>query len=181
MSPTGIGVFDFQLYLLKVMDPPSSLLEGALDLLGADEETMRDRAGRISKILQPRFGMSLDVREILDEARVEIEDSGSTKGSHIYCYRLSVWPDFEFRIQFDPSSQFILQAAFYRIAMLELHAPRELEPWKFLRSDVRGTFSNVQEVDKWGHYETCVTFDTERRRRLFLRFAWSMLQEVELM
>ncbi|GAA2723354.1 hypothetical protein [Actinocorallia aurantiaca] len=181
MSAHGLGVVEFQLYLLHTMDPPARLLTEALDRLGLTDADMRNAAERISPVLRPRLGpagagtnMAADLQAILGKALVpRLDDIDDRR-----FYRLPLWEGFVFGVSFAGAGRLIESAEFVREPGTA-EEPPEPAVWEFLEADLLGPFCEARMVDTWGHYRTYLTRRPEDPNEYFLRFAWGMLQEVE--
>lgn len=66
-----LGTVDFQLYLLKTMDPPGPLLESALEQMGRTTGDMLARYEVVSRATKPRFGSARRIRSILSEVMMD--------------------------------------------------------------------------------------------------------------
>jgi hypothetical protein len=168
---------EFQLYLLKTMDPPSALLSGALDRLERSEADMTSSFEVVSpliRLMNPEQFRNLD--GILEGVR---EESRSQDGRE-HIYRIPPWSEFAFKVCTDEPARFIERIGFVREggAFREEDCPKV---WKFLTCDLPGRFPNAREIDGWGHYESFIVEDSTEGRKTFLRFAWGLLQEIEEM
>ncbi|MCD0450027.1 hypothetical protein LO762_12605 [Actinocorallia sp. API 0066] len=171
----GLDKDDFQLYLLKTMDPPTPLLDSSLGVLGSDRGGMKVSYGSVSELMKPISGSPHSLKAMLRDSLVSEDGSG---GNIVSGYRLSLWPEFVFWLAIDSSGLFIEKAGFGRAS----GGPRTggpIEPWGFVIGDLDNEFSGVEFIDEWGHYSTCHAWHGESGKRLFLRFAWGLLQEVD--
>ncbi|MBC2907014.1 hypothetical protein [Streptomyces cupreus] len=173
MTLEGVGVIDFQLYLLKVMDPPASLLDSSLKKLNRTAAHMKDRHGVVSQLIRLGSGNARNLEIILKEAQV---DSRGERGQW-NVYQLPLWPDFKFSILLDQTGRFVEKMEFEQCNDSE--GVNQIAPWRFLEADLAANFDQVRTIDGWGHYHTynAQGFD---REKYFLRFAWGLLQEIEL-
>ena len=180
MPAHGLGVVEFQLYLLHTMDPPARLLSEALGRLGSADAEMRSAAERISPVLRPRLGsagaganMAEDLQAVLGEARVSRPDDIDDRRF----YRLPLWEGLLFGVSFAGAGRLIESAEFVREPGTA-EEPWEPAVWEFLEADLLGPFCEARMVDTWGHYRTYLARRPEDPDEYFLRFAWGMLQEV---
>jgi hypothetical protein len=181
MSPDGLGVDDFQLYVLKVMDPPARLLHAALDQLGRTPEDMIAGYEAVSGTVMGAFrcarsaappGLRELFTSILSEAFLE-EASEADHG--VLNHHLPVWPDFVFQMSFNDAGSVLQDAHFSRTRS---QPPEEVNEWRFLESELATTFVNIREVDLWGSYASYLAVHRRLNKRFFLRFSWGLLQEI---
>lgn len=171
------GVDDFQLYLLKTMDPPDQLLAAALDRLRYSRGEMRERYEKISRMTKLISGCVGELKDVLADALVDKAPEGQGEKRR---YSLPLWPKYYFGIIFSNQDEFIKQAAFERrLPALDLVDP--VGVWDFLVTDLADMFGNIEEIDVWGHYETFLADNLRDGRKYFLRFGWGLLQEIELL
>lgn len=175
MLNDGPGVLDFQLYLLKTMDPPDQLLAAALERLGSTRAEMKDRYEAVSPMMALMSGSSANLRSLLAAAVV---DKTLEAGGEKLIYSFGLWPRFNFGIRFVDQGEFVSRAAFERKPQGPAFA-RPIHVWNFLTNDLSNHFGNVKEIDAWGHYETFLADDLDDGRKYFLRFGWGLLQEME--
>ncbi|MGA6205484.1 hypothetical protein ACPESR_12075 [Nocardia testacea] len=172
MNSDKLAVNDFQLYLLKTMQPPRPILDSALSRLNSTTEHMLASADSISKSIMPGKGGSAHaLRPILHEALIN-EARGPE--SEILLYRLPLWEEFAFRLELD-NLPFMK-----RVEFVDLTGAEEgIAPWKFLEIHTSERFDEVREIDSWGTYNSYTVRDRQTGRRVFLRFSWGLLQEVD--
>jgi hypothetical protein len=170
VSLNGVGLMDFQLYLLKTMNPPSALLSGALDRLERSAEGMVSSYKAVSPLLMMREGQFQSLEEILEEARQE----DLSENDHEHIYRIPLWPEFAFKVCADESGLLIYSAEFTRVG--NVFAGDGPEVWKFLKCDLPVRFPNARAIDLWSPYESYAVGD---RGEIFLRFGWGLLQEID--
>ncbi|MFE7530570.1 hypothetical protein ACFU7Y_33370 [Kitasatospora sp. NPDC057542] len=180
MPSNGLGVPEFQRYLLKVMEPPAALLEDAVGRIEPGGDMTRDVTDQISEMLRLGLGRAAEVREILADVRLSRASLAATGDSIVERYCLPIWPDLEFEIEFDSSGRHLARAEFFRApdSPLPSGLPR---PWNFVKSELFGGYDDVREIDGWGHYETYSALIRGSGKRYFFRFAWGLLQEIEAM
>ena len=174
MSLGGIGVIDFQLYLLKTMDPAPSFLAGSLKALDRSIDDMLASFEAVSPLLKTKPGSATRLKLILDDAF--LEDRRIESLSLASAYRLSLWPMLDFLVSTDESGLFIGRAGFQR--RIDSETSSSLAAWNFLEGDLADAFGDVSEIDAWGHYSTYIAQDSASGRKYFLRFGWGLLQEV---
>lgn len=175
------GVVEFQLYLLKVMQPPEEKLAAVLEGLQRTGEDLDRASEKVSMVLHPRLreprpvpAMSGDVAEMLRGAAVPGPREYAGEGQW---YRFSVWPEFAFHMTFEDSVGFLGVADFVRWPSGgEENA--EPEVWRFLESDLTARFAEIKEVDVWGHYQSYVGRSLTDGHEYFLRFGCALLQEI---
>ncbi|MEU3563007.1 hypothetical protein [Kitasatospora sp. NPDC006786] len=180
MPSNGLGVPEFQRYLLKVMEPPTALLEAAVRGIESDGRVTQDAIEQISEILRLGLGRAAEARELLADVRLPRSNCAASGESIVERYSLPLWPDFEFEMEFDPSGRHLVRAEFFRSSesSLPIGIP---SPWKFVKSELFGDYGDVRDIDGWGHYETYSALSMESGGRYFFRFAWGLLQEIEEM
>lgn len=179
MSPDAPGIVEFQLYLLRTMKPPEHLLAHALDRLGRTEEEMQNAADVISRALRPQLGPAEPVTTIADFLHTTLSGARLPRpGGDREFYRIPLWKEFIFEASFEYSGRIIKQAKFTRNP---LHKPPggEAEAWDFPEEDLPRRFTEIQEIDEWGHYRTYLARTPESGDVFFLRFAWGVLQQIE--
>jgi hypothetical protein len=172
MTSDKLALIDFQLYLLKTMQPPRPILDSALLRLNSTTEHMLASADSISKSIMPGKGGSAHaIKPILHDALIK-----ATRGpeSETLLYRLPLWEEFAFRLELD-DLPFMKRVEFVE----HTGADEELAPWKFLEIHLSEKFDQVREVDSWGTYNSYTVRDHETGSHLFLRFSWGLLQEVD--
>ncbi|MEU4313831.1 hypothetical protein [Nocardia sp. NPDC024068] len=172
MTSDNLDLFDFQLYLLKTMQPPRPILDSALIRLKSTTEQMHAGADSISKSIMPgKGGSAHTLKLILHDALIN-----ETRGpeSETLLYRLPLWEEFAFRLELD-DLPFMKRVEFVD----HTGADEELVPWKFLEIHLSEKFDDVREVDSWGTYNSYTVRDHETGRHLFLRFSSGLLQEVD--
>lgn len=171
MTSNNLGVTEFQLYLLKTMQPIQSLLDPALSALNCGKDQMLADAEAVSKSIMPGKGGSAHaLKTILNDAL--IEHSRGT-GSDIFLYHLPLWKEFAFRLELD-DLPFMKRVEFVRYTDFK----EEIAPWRLLELDVKERFDEVREVDSWGTYNSYTARDPRVGDQIFLRFSWGLLQEV---
>jgi hypothetical protein len=181
MSMNDLGVTDFQLHVLCVMRAPEELTERTLGILGADSVTMAERSDLVAKCFIIRPGAAAQVRGILAGATIVENGPDEAGQSDVVRYLFPAWPEWEFKVTYDPSGMAVYSSEFVRPQGAELSTPVELVPWRFLKGDMPGPFEDIDEVDLWDVYESYTATDRSSRRRWFLRFAWGLLQEISPM
>ncbi|MEV4283402.1 hypothetical protein [Actinoplanes xinjiangensis] len=174
MSINGIGVTDFELYLLKTMSPVESLLAGALNDLNRTSDDMIACFEAISPLVRVRPGSAESLKLILSDAFLGEGLHGAGPGT--FSYRLPLWPELAFQVTPAGSGLYIGEAKFSRTEISKMKP--EPTVWNFLESDVNEAFDQVREVDMWGHYASYLAQDRIAGERYFLRFAWGLLQEI---
>ncbi|MFI5776816.1 hypothetical protein [Nocardia sp. NPDC051570] len=176
MSSNGLGVVDFQLYLLKTMQPPGALLAAALEELGCTSSDMAVGYEGVSRETKLTEGGSADrLTTILDEAFV---DQPSGMGRETFAYHLPLWPKFTFLLSFDSTRKFIYKGEFVRRP--GCRAGEGVTSWDFLQIELTDSFDQICEIDTWGTYDSYTARDSNLGERCFLRFAWGLLQEIEV-
>ncbi|MGW7405075.1 hypothetical protein ACWGI9_15305 [Streptomyces sp. NPDC054833] len=171
MALDGVGVIDFQLYLLKVMDPPAALLESSLKKLNRTEVEMDDRQEAVSQLIRLGAGSARKLVVILEQALVDASGASEQR----YVYRLPLWPDFKFLVSLDGSGRFIESMEFESDG--DCGEGAKIVPWGFLETWLGVNFDQVRMIDGWGHYRTYMAQSSDNEE-VFLRFAWGLLQEV---
>jgi hypothetical protein len=164
------GINEFQLYLLKTMDPPSLLLSAGLrriDCTAADMERAYELVDPLTKLAGGKQGKNFKM--ILRDALVSAEPDGLKM-----LYRLPLL----FKVSLDDSGSFLMKAEFVRNSEAGSEIP--LAPWAFLESDLHLKFNQVQLLDIWGHYATYSARAISGGGRYEFRFSWGLLQEVDL-
>lgn len=174
MSLDGIGVDDFQLYLLKTMDPPAVLLAGALEKLDRTADEMHARYEAVSSSIRLRPGSVHRLKSILSDALLSEELEGVEDGTSVYS--LPLWPKLTFLVSPDESGLFVKWARF--AGCDDYRSESGPTVWDFLESDLINTFAQVRDIDAWGHYSTYTARDQDSDQWYFLRFAWGLLQEI---
>jgi hypothetical protein len=174
VSVDNLDFVDFQLYLLKTMDPGPSLLAGALESIDRTTDDMLACYDKVSPLLKLSPGSAGRLKSILSDARLDDDLNGKVHGA--YAYRLPMWSEFIFLVTPDDSGMFIAHARFGRAR----RSATKTEPtaWNFLESELSDYFTQVRDIDIWGHYSTYSVVDEGSGRRYFLRFAWGLLQEI---
>ncbi|MEV0106458.1 hypothetical protein AB0H42_08970 [Nocardia sp. NPDC050799] len=174
MISNKLGLVDFQLYLLKTMQPPRPVLDSALARLNSTTELMLTSAESISKSIMPgKGGTAHALKPILHDALIN-----ETRGpeSETLLYRLPLWEEFAFRLELD-NLPFMKRVEFVSYTELDETAA----PWKLLEINISEKFDEVREIDSWGTYNSYTVRDPETGNHLFLRFSWGLLQEVDTM
>ncbi|GAA0964257.1 hypothetical protein [Actinocorallia libanotica] len=170
---------EFQLYLLRTMKPPKHLLAHALDLLGRTEEEMRKAADAVSRALRPQLGTAEPVTTVADFLHTTLSGGRLPRpDDDRNFYRIPLWEEFIFEASFGCSGRFIEQAKFTGDPSRRL-PDGEPEAWNFLEDDLSQRFTEIQEIDEWGHYRTYLARAPESGDMFFLRFAWGVLQQIE--
>ncbi|MFE4977974.1 hypothetical protein ACFRAR_38525 [Kitasatospora sp. NPDC056651] len=180
MPSNSLGVPEFQRYLLKVMEPPTALLEAAVGRIESNGGMTRDVTEQISEMLRLGLGRAAEVRELVAGVRLPCSGRAVIGDSVAERYSLPLWPDFEFEMNFDSSGRHLVRAEFFRSSgpPLPLGIP---SPWNFVKSELFEDYDDVRDIDGWGHYETYSALSTESGGRYFFRFSWGLLQEIEEM
>ncbi|WP_280422700.1 hypothetical protein [Nocardia carnea] len=172
MTSNKLGLVDFQLYLLKTMQPPRTVLDPALTRLNSTTEHMLASAESISKSIMPGKGGSAHaLKSILHNALIN-----ETRGpeSETLLYRLPLWEEFAFRLELD-NLPFMKRVEF--VDYIEFN--QKAAPWRLLEIHISERFDEVREIDSWGTYNSYTVRDPETGNHLFLRFSWGLLQEVD--
>src|SRR6266568_9388878 len=171
MSSDNLNLIDFQLYLLKTMLPPERLLAAALSDLGYSVDAMHSRYEEVSRSISIARGSQENIKSMLEEVLIWHAEKS-------YVYRIPLWPKFNFILSYDATGKFIAKAEFVR----DIDYPKssEVSPWSFLEHEIDEVFSDVREVETWGHYRTYLAQEISSGKKYFLRFAWGLLQEVEV-
>jgi hypothetical protein len=171
MTSGALGVTEFQLYLLKTMQPIRSLLDPALAALNCDKDKMLAGAEAVSRSIMPgKGGSAHTLKTILNDTLIE---KSHGRESDTFLYLLPLWKEFAFRLELD-DLPFMRRVEFIRYTASE----EEIAPWKFLELDVEERFDEVREIDSWGTYNSYTVRDPGSGDQLFLRFSWGLLQEV---
>ncbi|WP_194838785.1 hypothetical protein [Nocardia sp. XZ_19_369] len=176
MSSDGFGVKDFQLYLLKTMDPPESLLTTALAEMGCSIDDMDASLENIQKATWLSLGGSAEkIVTMLSEVCV----SAPARSDHkVYAYNLPLWPEFDFVATFDLSGKVLSHSEFVRFAG---RGPETgATPWDFTERDLVGNFDQITRTEDWGSYTTYHARDTASDQWYWLRFGWGLLQDIRL-
>jgi hypothetical protein len=174
-TPRQLDLTDFQLFLLKSMEPPEQLLASSLRELGRGLGDMMESHDLISLLMRHGPDYAENVRRILGDDAAGV--TGEAGNSDIEYRRvLPLWPSYTFHASFDPSGQWLLRAGF-------IHTPGSREeydpvPWRLLEDDLPQVFGHVHELDAWGSYASYSAVDIRQGGRRFLRFSWRMLQEI---
>ncbi|WP_405166534.1 hypothetical protein OG203_16435 [Nocardia sp. NBC_01499] len=167
---------DFQLYLLKTMDPPESLLTTALAELGCSIDDMDASLENIQRSTQLSLGGSAEkIRTMLSEVCVS---SPARPDHQAYAYNFPLWPEFDVVLTFDPSGKVLSNAEFVRFT--GHYTESGITPWNFTERDLVGNFDQITRTETWGSYATYNARDTDRDQWYRLRFGWGLLQDIRL-
>ncbi len=173
MSLGSLNVRDFELYLLKTMLPPDSLLAAALNELGCSVDDMIvsfeavDRATKLGRV--PQGNMISILEDVL------VRDLNVDIGT--FAYGIPLWSELTFMLAFDGSGTMITRAEFVR--RVDLPPGSWPVPWNFVEHEMDDVFDEIGEFNDWGHYHSCIARVKNSDERQFLRFAWGLLQEAE--
>jgi hypothetical protein len=176
--PLGtLKVRDYQLYLLKTMNPPGSLLEEALEALDSTRDEMLAAYEAVSPMVRLRPGSPERIKSILADSILDEKPDGADRQTSVY--GLSLWPRFVFCVKPEETGLFIERAWFARFH--DVRSENFPALWNFLESDLIDAFDDVHDIDGWGHYSSYTAQNKVDGQQYFLRFAWGLLQEMEEM
>ena len=168
-----LGVADFQLYLLKAMNPPESLLAPALIELESSKEDMSARFDSVHQALWPPDGGSAkNILSILDQVSRpgSLPDGGAV-------FSLPIWKGFLYTVSFDPTGHFFYTSHFTRRG--RRNTALTLRPWEILESELPEMFDQIEEFETWGPSYRVLTARCLENGEVFrLRFGFGLLQAI---
>ncbi|MFI7002333.1 hypothetical protein [Nocardia sp. NPDC050175] len=176
MSSDGLGIVDFQLYLLKTMDPPEALLTAALAELGCSIDDMEVSLENIQSATQLwRGGSAGEIVTMLSDVCVSAPTGA---GHQTYAYNFPLWPEFDVVLTFDPLVRVLSNAQFVRFT--GHYSESGVRAWNFTERDLVENFDQITRTEVWGSYATYNARDTDRDQWCRLRFGWGLLQDIRL-
>jgi hypothetical protein len=178
----GFCLRDFELYLLYTTREPLANVPHILDGIGVNQGEMARRGQAVSRMLYPGRSDHTWLMEVLSPALVG--DLGPDE-SHLYdrfrmlehpkLYRLPLWPDFGFAVHFVDMRVSYWGGEFDRRLGENVRPPGEPLIGNLLRVEMLEEFSEVEELEAWGHYRAYSGTGRDGRR-YSLGFWWGLLQ-----
>ncbi|MEV0292311.1 hypothetical protein [Nocardia sp. NPDC050710] len=173
MLEDDLGLADFQLYLLKAMDPPESLRTAALADLGSSKQDMFAKFDNVHQALWVLDGgVASNILPMLDQVRVP--------GSHpegSVAFSLPIWKEFLYIVSFDSTGRVFSTTEFSRRDGRETDLV--VRPWEILESELPEMFDRIEEFETWGpSYRVLTARHLESGEVFRLRFGFGLLQAV---
>ncbi|MFF4645964.1 hypothetical protein [Streptomyces sp. NPDC001389] len=175
MTPNDLNSTEYQLYLLKTMDPQPETLERALTDTGFSIDEMEQNAERVKSTILMPSGSAGRTRGILSDVRTHQERDGLVER-----YKFPLWPDYEFEVEYHSAWDFFMRLWFLRAPGSDSPTGQPT-PWTWLKDEVLAQYEDVKELMLWLPYETYDALNPQDGKRYFLRFGWHVLQEIEEM
>ncbi|MEU8435455.1 hypothetical protein AB0F18_21565 [Streptomyces sp. NPDC029216] len=175
MTQSDLDSTEYQLYLLKTMDPQPEILDRALTEIGFSKDQMEQEWERVKSVILMPSGSAGRTRDILRDVRTHQEQDGLVER-----YKFPLWPDYELEIEYHSAGDFFMRLWFVR-APGSRPPVGQPTPWTWLKDEVLAQYQDVKELTLWLPYETYDVLNPQDGKRYFLRFGWHVLQEIEEM
>ncbi|WP_157225167.1 hypothetical protein [Nocardia thailandica] len=161
------GIIDFQLYLLKAMDPPQAVAAAALAELDRSPEQMIasfEKVHRSTWILEG--GSAENILPLVEGVGVPVPPCFSAV--YEMAFALPLWPELLLAVAFNSDSRVFDAVEFVR-APDSTQVP-EVRPWRLLEKEAYEVFDRVEEVESWGDYRILAARNGEHGEVHRLRF-----------